>query len=105
MSNSISKSVVEAVVDELADNLDNIQETTDVLGTSLDEFEMSDAELEAALAEFGGPTESEPDMYLGLEIPTAPTANVGRVDGPVHRPRDLGPSSVRHRGSKGLVPA
>lgn len=96
--------MVDSIMDAMRDGMDQIQDVTDAMGDGLPE--MDDAEFEAAFAELDSPEIVDPptDMYLGLDIPTAPSGNLHeRADGPVDRRGDLGRPGLRHRGGKALL--
>lgn len=96
LNNQISVDVAERLMDELRSCFEKTDEVNDILNEDDGGSNMSDAELEAALAELEPTSE-----YLGIEIPSAstkaPVSMHGRADGTIHIADRVGDNSVRRR--------
>jgi hypothetical protein len=104
LTQSVSVTTIETLNDSLHDSLGNVDDAMDAM-TSVGEPDMTDEELEAALAELDDTVEPTPSMYLGIEIPSAPTTkpNARRTDGTIRRSGGVGSASVRNRRGTTLV--
>lgn len=88
MVKTLKNSSVETIVDSLHDSLDEVEDyvhaTSRAMGSDLTEDEF-----DQMYAEFIGDTvDTNADVYLGMEIPTAPAGNLDvRAGGATDRPR------------------
>ena len=88
MVKTLKNSSAETIVDSLHDSLDEVENYVQATSTAMGS-DLTEDEFDQMYAEFIGDTvDTNTDVYLGMEIPTAPAGNLDvRARGATDRPR------------------